>query len=336
MKITIKDIAQDTGVSASTISRVVNNSGYVKDETRKTVEEAIARCGYVKSKKANGSSALTNAVLIIVESINNNVYADYIAGICRHLRKHGKNPYIYVSDYSPEAEIDQLMFANKAGFSGVFMLSAVESSEIVEVLKNISCPVVLVNRYLRALDIDTVILDNYKVGFMATMLLINNGHTRIAHLGGPLYSTASQDRLRGYTDAMGAAGLKIDPRGMYSGNLTYECGCDFARDILPYMRDFTALFSANDTMAVGFIDTILENGFECPGDISVICADDSFDVLISKVKLTTIGYDSKVMGRSAAELLLERINNVNGKKKTISFSPNIIERNSIINLKELN
>jgi len=334
MKTTINDISNITGVSASTISRVINNNGYVKKETQQIVEEAIIKNGYFKVKKSKARNAFSDIVLIFVESITSSVYIDFISGISKHLRKNGKTPYVYINDFSPENEIGQLLFANKSGIAGVLMLSAIESPELLAVLENISCPVVAVNRYLRSIEVDTVILDNYKVGFMATNLLIKNGHTKITHLAGPPNSTATQDRIRGYKDAMNMAGLSVDPNGICHGDLTYQSGSDFAKRIMSDLKDFTAVFCTNDTMVTGFIVTLYENGMRCPEDVSVICAENTSEIMIGQVKITTIGYDRIVMGRSAAELLLERIANINGKKKTISYSPHIFEGNSVLSLNE--
>ncbi len=325
---TLKEIARLTGTSASAVSRVINDSGYVSEEKRRAIQKVLADFDYHKKEKAAANPLTAATVLIIADSLDvSDAYADYIGGINEELEAHGFCSYIYLSGFDHENEAEQLKHAYGLGFAGVIMISAIESPRLKELLKKTKCPVIALNRYLRGVDIDTVVLDNYKVGYLATQRLIESGHKRVAHLAGLKDSTASQDRVRGYIDAMRDAGLPIEEGFIAYGNHSYEKGGEYAERFRE--NGCTALFAASDRMALGFMDALYRRGLECPGDVSVICTEDTKNLMSGKVRLTTIGYHNRTLGKTAAQLLLERRADPKGEKKTISYAPQIIERDSI-------
>lgn len=327
MRVTLNDIAKIANTSSSTVSRVLNNRNNVNKKTREAVEKALKEAGYYKNTAA---SSLTNSnVLILVESLKNNVYVSHISGIYNVLVANGIQPYVYVYRRGSDNEINQLMqVSKKSDFCGVIHLSAIDSPELANLLNDFNIPFIAVNRYLRTVDVDRVIMDNYKIGYMATQFLIENGHTSIAHLAGPQNSTASIDRLRGYKDALQDNNLPI-PDEIFAGDLSYESGYEAAENILQHLDKYSAIFCANDTMAIGLIEKFYEHNILCPENFSLICADNTRDIAISKARITTIGYDSETIGEAAANLLLERIQNAGTVKKTITYTPEITIRNSV-------
>jgi DNA-binding LacI/PurR family transcriptional regulator len=311
---------------------VLNNSGYVKPETRALVAKALQQNDYQHSpRRRSVPHEISEIILVITGDITSSVYTSHIEGITREAEKTGKRVFIVNSDYSPEKEEDSLRFACRNNFAGVIMLNAIETPGLVQSLRSSPCPVVMVNRYLRSMDTDVVCIDNFRSGYMATEYLISHGHKRIAHLGGPKNSITCQERLRGYNDVMHVAGLPIPAGGIYYGDLQYESGLTFGRQICMMKKEdrFTAVYSANDIMASGLIDALFEGGFNVPNDVSVTCSDNTKNAVKSRVKLTTVDHDPVQMGISAVRLLMSRIENPNAKVEKIVYAPTLTKRSSV-------
>lgn len=332
MKITLNDIAKQTGISSATISRVLTNSGYVKPETKAIIEKALIQNDYRHTpRRKSMPQEISEIVLVITGDITSNVYTSNIKGITQEIEKTGKKIFIVNSDYFSDKEEEYLKFAFRNHFAGVIMLNPIETGGLVQSLRSAQCPVVMVNRYLRALDTDAVCIDNFRGGYMATDYLIQRGHRGIAHLCGPDNSIACQERLRGYRDAMRMAGLPILDNSIFNGDLQYESGLQFGRQICSMKKEtrFTAVYSANDIMATGLVDAFFEAGLSVPDDLSITCSDNTLNAVKSRVKLTTVAHDPVEMGVSGAQLLLTRMENPNSKTERIVYAPVLTERNSV-------
>ena len=192
----------------------------------------------------------------------------------------------------------------------------------------------MVNRYLRSIDTDVVCIDNFRGGYMATDYLIRRGHQRIAHLAGPKNSITCQERLRGYNDAMHIARLPVHGDSIFYGDLQYESGLQFGRQIcaMDAADRFTAVYCANDFMAAALADALLENGLRVPEDVSIICSDNTKNTVKGRVKLTAVDHDPVLMGISAAQMLLSRLASPNAKAEKIVYAPTLTERSSVRDL----
>ncbi len=333
MKMTLIDIAKQTGISSATVSRVLNSSGYVNPETRIKVENALLQNNYQHTTRRKSVPAeISEIILVVTGDITSNVYTSNIKGITQVLEKTGKKIFIADSGYASEKEEDYLKFAFRNHFAGVIMLNPIETVGLVQALQASShCPVVMVNRYLRSLDTDVVCIDNFRGGYMATDYLIQHGHKKIAHLSGLDNSIATQERLRGYSDAMRIAGLPLTNANIGNGDLQYESGLKFGRQICAMDKEsrFTAVYSANDIMATGLVDAFFEAGFSVPEDFSITCSDNTLNAVKSRVKLTTVAHDPVEMGVSGARLLLSRMANPKSRTEKIVYAPLLTERNSV-------
>ena len=312
---------------------MLNNNGYVKSETRAKVENALIQNNYKHTHRSKSiPREISEIILVITGDITSHVYTSIIKGISCEIEKTGKKVFIVSSDYLPDKEEEYLKFAFRNHFAGVIMLNVIETASLVSILKSTShCPVVMVNRYLRSLDTDVVCIDNFRGGYMATDYLIQHGHKKIAHLSGPDNSIASQERLRGYHDAMRIAGLSVPDGAIFNGDLQYESGLIFGRQICSMDKEkrFTAVYSANDIMATGLVDAFFEAGFSVPEDFSITCSDNTLNAVKSRVKLTTVAHDPIEMGVSGAQLLLSRLANPRSKTEKIVYAPILTERNSV-------
>lgn len=331
---TLLEISKEIGVSTATISRVLTGEDCVSPETRDRVLQAVRESGYEKRPRRRSAELRgSGTVLVIAGQLHNPIILGFIDGIRQRLAKERMRTVISLSDYDTSAECDALKYASKNGFSGIFLLNAIESKKLVSLIPDIKTPMIFVNRFLHTVDTDVVTVDNYRCGYLATEYLIGRGHKRIAHIAGPSTSVTCRDRTQGYIDAMHEHGLTVDRSCVYYGDRRYKSGCEFGAQIaaMEPEKRFTAVFSTTGLMAAGMVDTLRGYGLRVPDDISVICNDDySRDYMPCPIDFTTFEQDPILMGTTAAELLLERISAPDGAPKRMVFPPLLIEHNSVI------
>lgn len=332
MKVTLSYIAKQIGVSTATISRVLANDKHVKPETKALIENALMQYNYKHTPRRKAMPhEISNIILIITGDITSKVYASHIEGITQVAEKSGKNVLIANTDYIPDKEEKYLEFASNNGFAGVIMLNAIETPSLIRTLKSLRCPVVMVNRFLCTFDTDTVSIDNFRAGFIATDYLIKHGHKKIAHLAGPKNSITCQERLRGYRNAMRLANLQYSDEDIYYGDLQYDSGFHFGKQVAQMESGarYTAAYCANDLMASGLVDALTESGLSVPDDFSITCSDNTANAVKGKVKLTTVDHNPVEMGVSAIKLLLSRLENPDKPIEKITYVPVLTERNSV-------
>ena len=331
---TLLEISKEIGVSTATISRVLTGEDCVSPETRDKVLQAVRESGYEKRPRRRSAELRgSGTVLVIAAQLHNPIILGFIDGIRKRLAKEGMRTVISLSDYDTSAECDVLKYASKNGFSGIFLLNAIESKKLVSLIPDIKTPMIFVNRFLHTVDTDVVTVDNYRCGYLATEYLISRGHKRIAHIAGPSTSVTCRDRTQGYIDAMHEHGLNVDRYCVYYGDRRYKSGCEFGAQIatMESEKRFTAVFSTTGLMAAGMVDTLRGYGIRVPNDISIVCNDDySRDYMPCPIDFTTFEQDPILMGTTAAELLLERITSPDQAPKRMVFPPVLTEHNSVI------
>ncbi len=329
MSVTIRDIARKSGYSIATISRAFSETTSVKPETRLKIRELAQELGYRHQPHVRREAARIGTVMLIVGDLMNPFYLGMIRGIQETLKEQGLKLAIFSSDYDPASEEELVRYAGDNRYDGLIMLTAIETAGLLTALKQVRFPVVLANRTIRSMDLNTVCIDNYRGGYMAAIHLADEGHRRIAHLAGPENSTASQDRERGFRDALRDCQISLSEDAVRHGDLKKDSGIRFGEYFLGKLGDCSAVFCANDLMATGFCERILAQGLSIPGDVSVICFDDSPAAISGPVKLTTISHDPYPMGVSAAEMMIDLITTDGQKPRKIVFPPSLAVRGSV-------
>ncbi|BCV21401.1 LacI family DNA-binding transcriptional regulator [Moorella sp. Hama-1] len=331
MRITIKDIARKSGVSSSTVSRVLTNHPSVDPKTREEVQKVIDRLGYRPSHIARGLvKGKIDIVALIIGDIRNPFYAELTRTIKEFLNKEGYMVVVCDSDYDPDKEEAYIRTADVYGFAGIIMITAMETETLLKQLKTINCPVVLLNRYLPSIETDFISVDNYTGGYLAGKHLLDLGHRNIAILAGHKNSSATYDRLNGFLDVFKQYNVNIDKERIVYGNLQWDSGYNFGKLLLNQYKDATAVFCGNDLMAIGLIEALNEYGKRVPEDFSIVGYDNNNIAPI--VKLTTIHQPHLELGQAAAEVLLERMRGYKGAYKRIIFNPKLIVRKSTVSL----
>lgn len=324
-----KQIAEKAGVSYATVSRALTHSAKVRPETLQKIREAMRELGIQSTDEIFlGRNTTSRIVLLVVGDIRKDFFAKTIAGLCAVLEDSGYLPVLCNSGYETERERKALLQADENGWAGIVMLTAVESDGLVQFLQQTRIPVVMVNRYIRSLDLDVVRIDNYRGSYLAACHLLEHGHRRIAHLAGSANSAAVQDRVRGFTDAMQDYGITVLPPDITYGEPSEASGRAFANWLAD--QDYTAAYISSDyAMTMGVVHQLLRRKKRIPEDISVLCFDDAPAIDKDGLNITAVSFDPETMGKAAAELLLKRMADPLGLRTKIIYSPSLRQRGSI-------
>lgn len=325
---TIYDVCRQANVSMATVSRVINGNDNVRSTTRQKVLDAMDALGYKPNIIAQSlASKRSNSVGIQVSELTGPVYGPMMAGIEDELRQSNKHVFI-TSGHSDEARekesIDILMSRNCDAL--ILHVEAVTDEYLIELAKK-TTPFVLINRYIKELADRCIILDNVHGGYVATNCLIEQGHTDIAYIAGPLWKTDVHDRIQGHKKALSDAGIAFDKELLFEGDFNEQTGIKGMRAFWDANKTFTAVVCANDEMAAGAMAECRDANIKVPDEVSIVGYDDINYAYYLHPKLTTVRYPVEEMGRMAAKWVLK---NVYNKPMEISntFSPHLIVRNS--------
>jgi len=329
-KKTIKDLAEASGFSASTISRVLANKGNVKEETRLEIERLLVANNYRSgSVSTRISKAVQKMILAVVHDPSNEFHLNTIKKIQSECITAGYFLLVAISDGIADLEEKYVMLAQGSSLAGIVLMTPSETDTLKNLIAGSETPVVLVNRYLPSLDLDVVCIDNYRGGYLATTHLLENGCQRVCHVAGPQDSSASRDRLRGFQDALRDAGVPASDEDIYYGTLLRASGREFAKHYLDNRLQYDGIFFANDMAAAGFVNFARARDVRIPEDVSVVCFDNSPAVTEGPIPLTTVSIDGEFLGEEAAKILLARIAGSDAPPTKHIYPPVLQERQSV-------
>lgn len=306
--VTISDVAKLANVSTATVSRVLSNSGNVKKETTEKVLEAIQKLNYQPNILARQLRKLeTKTILVVVPDITNTFFSKILRGIERVAIENDYEVLLGDTGNDVERERGYLDILRQKKADGMILLTARLESHLLEEMAG-EFPVVLACEYLEGSTIPTVSIDNISSARKATEYLINLGHRRIGFISGPLNVILSRDRLKGFRQAMAQHNIPIESFLVQEGDFSFESGYNMMMKFLAFDQPPTAVFAANDEMAIGAIKAIKSKGLNVPDDISVVGFDDIKFASIYEPALTTISQPMFEIGKKAMELLIKLIN----------------------------
>ena len=326
---TIKDVARKAGVSLATVSRVLNGHPYVADDVRRRVLDAIEALNYRPSRVAQRLRAPQSRLIgVIFSDIKNPFYTLALGGMEQVLSEQGLSLLIG-NAHSDQAREDNLIALMKAeDVAGLIIAPVREDSAVLAEIAQSGLPVVVVDRNLSHLGIDTVLADNRMGAFSAIRYLIQLGHERIAIVNGPQYLTSGRERYAGFLQAMEEAGLAVDPDLVQFGDYQLESGYHLTHQLLALPHRPTALFIANNLMTIGALNAIHEVECRIPDDIAVIGFDDLPWAISLNPPLTTVAQPTLEIGMCAAELLLDHIANPDRPARMVVLETQLIVRAS--------
>ena len=310
----MNDVAERAGVSVFTVSRVVNSSGFVREDTRQRVESAIVEMGYVPSAVARRlRSSQHHAIGLLMSDITNPVWMATIAGIQSFFSDKDIGLVLGNDRSDLDEERRQLKIAFSQGVDGIIIIPLRDESQVVVeeiVRRGIPC-VVLARSGDYGLD---QVRADYRAGaYELTKHLLSEGHRRIALLNGPRNLSVARERLAGYLEALEQAGINPDGSLISWGPYTPPAGAERAQEILLTCPDLpTALLAGNNSIALGILDALGAHELSVPDDMAVACFGGT-PALYSF--LTVVDAPFVEMGRLAAEMLYERMQGHEGEPR---------------------
>ncbi len=306
---TIRDVAKRAGVAPITVSRVMNNSGYVKPETRRRVEEAAAELHYVPNMLAHSfRSKRTNTLALVLPDITNPFWTTVARGVEDVAGAQGFSVFFCNTDENETKQSRYLAALLRRRVDGVLLAPVTNDGTTVQMLLRQNVGVVVIDRKVKNIEVDTVRGDSIGGAYQLVRHLIDLGHRQIAALSGPANLSVSQDRVAGYAQALNEAGLTIDPSLVTFGDFTIESGRDRMQALLARRPRPTAIFAGNNFIAAGALTVMREAGLRTPEDISVVVFDDLPDPYVFEPKLTVAVQPAYELGQVAAQRLLQKIN----------------------------
>ncbi len=332
MGITIRELAEISGYSSSTICRVINNSGGVKKETREAIERLLDEYQYrTNVMDLRRTAANCHKVLVIVGNLGNGFYMEQVKCISQILRENGYDVIIATSQEDEKIEKNLVQMAKKESYAGV-IFTDISAGSGQDMPDEKDLPFVCLNRNVPLAPLDSVITDNYQGGYLATQYLIDRGHRKILFLAGKIYSYSMRERERGFREAMFRSLLPITSHNVYHGNLDIKSGYAFGEMLIKKYPDCTAVFTGNDMMGIGFFEAMRDYGVRVPKDISLICYDHS--PIAESLGFTSVGVSTWKMAEKAVDILTDRIHgNVDGVQDVL-LRPGIEEGRTVQDVKE--
>ncbi|NTU84313.1 MAG: LacI family transcriptional regulator [Chloroflexales bacterium] len=310
---TINDVARLAGVSSMTVSRVINNSGYISRQTRERVERAIAELGYMPNALARQlRSKRTKTLALVLTDITNPFFTTIARGVEDVAGASGFSVMFCNTDESEADEAEYLQLLIQRQVDGVLLVPASSASDSLRMLRAHKLPFVVIDRRMRASHVDEVRCDSEAGAYSAVRHLIDLGHRRIAMLTGRKAISTSADRIAGYRRALAEAGIEPDRRLTLYGSFNYRefnqaDGYSMAQQVLAVTPRPTAIFAANNFIAFGAMRALREAGLRVPEDLSVVAFDDLPGEWVIEPFLTVVAQPAYEIGRLAADLLLERL-----------------------------
>lgn len=327
---TIKQVSELAGVSSATVSRVINDTGIVKEPTKQLVLDAMKKLGYRHNViAASLASKKTNTVGYVVPALHGSFFGPMMSGSEALLRSAGKHMFIATGHSDEKAEKDAIeaLLARRCD-ALILHVEAVSDEYLVELAEQEE-PFVVVNRQIPAISDRCICLDNILGGYLATKHLLDLGHTQIAYLTGSMFKADAKDRLEGHKKALEEAGIAFDEALYVEGDFRVKTGMSGTQELLEKNTPFTAIVCGNDEMAAGALNTLSKHHKRVPNDISLVGFDNiEFSEYLTP-PLTTVDYPMRGIGKMAALKILKQVYSHNSEQELIqSFSPEIVIRES--------
>ncbi len=330
-RVRIQDVAEKAGVSTATVSHVINETRFVREETRQRVLAAIDTLNYQPSAIARGlATNSTQTIGLVISDIANPFFTAVARGVEDEVNQFGYHTIFSNTDEDPKREDEYLRLLSARQIDGLIIAPTGVPSARLSRMADAETPIVLLDRELPGLDAPLVSVDNESGAYDATKYLVELGHKQIATLMGLESISTQLARLNGYKRALSEAGHSLDealvvhadprasanrlntgdsspPRFLTNNQMT-PAAFYALQDLLDLPDRPSAIFVANNQMTLGTLYALKERGLRCPDDISLISFDDHDWAPLFSPPLTVVRQPTRQLGRTAASLLLHLIN----------------------------
>ena len=313
INITIKDVARELGVSYSSISRALNGKEGVSEETRKKIVEAAERMGYQPNDLARGLvNKISKTVGVIIPDINNPFFGEIVAGITDASSENDYNIFLCVSGWDLKREKEYFNTLRQKRVDGIILKSAGNNEDYDDV----KSPLMIIERYSKKHQFDSVEVDNELGGYLAAKHLLDCGYRNIAVILGKEDFYASERRLKGVGKALREYGVALNPELVTEGSFSIEGGRKAAKQLFESGKPIDAVFGVNDLIGMGVLQYCDENNISIPDEVGVIGYDNISYAGLPQIRLTTVHQPKYELGKMLFETLLEEIKNKEMKRPT--------------------
>lgn len=328
-KVTILDVARESGVSYSTVSRVLNDFDFVKGSTRQKVLEAAERLGYVANIQARSlAGGKTQIIGLLVPGLDNGYITEIVSGIDQELAHSDYDMMLYTTHRFQGKESLYVKTIANGLADGLILIVPYNSRSYLEGLPVQDFPYVLVDQIDNTFNSTTVDATNWQGAYDATKYLIELGHRRIGFITGVPQLNSARERLDGYRAALRHYSIAFDEALVVEGDYMTRGGYTGTQQLLGLRQRPTAIFASNDLSAFGVLDAIHAAGLRIPEDISVVGFDDIPLASLAFPKLTTVRQPLVQIGRVAVRLLLERLDNPDIEARRVTLATELVVRDS--------
>ena len=325
---TVLDVAKRAGVSPMTVSRVVNGSGPVSPKLRARVEKALKETGYVPNSVArNLRTKRTDTIGLVMPDITNPFFTHVMRGVEVTARDAGLLLLLANTDQRPDEETRVVSMLLQRQVDGMLAIPAGTCADTVRLCREADVPLVIVDRRPEAPgSIDVVRADAEGGAYELGKLLAGLGHERVAVVTGPEYVPTAVDRAAGFSKALQEEGLPAPT--IIHGDFSLEGGHDMTLELMQQQPRPTAIFAANNFLAIGTQHALEEMGLRVPEDVAVVGLDDLPTEMVTFPFLTVAAQPAEEIGRRAVELLLRRIKEPGAEPEEILLPTELTVRRS--------
>ena len=336
MDVTIKDVAKEAKVAASTVSRVIKDSPNISEETKKRVREVMERLGYYPNFQAQSLAGKnTRAIGVILpnaafHSFQNPFFSEVLLGISTSANKHKYGIYLSTSATEESIYEEVVKMVQGKRVDGILLLYSRKNDKLLSYLNKVKIPFTVVGRpYEKEQQITYVDNDNIQTSIDVTNYLIKAGHRNIAFIGGNQQFVVTADRLKGYKSALQEEGISFDENFVISEQKVKEEGRNVIEKLISYEAPPTAIITQDDLIAFQIISHLESLNLNVPSDISIISFNNYFVSEHSRPSLTSVDIGIKQLGLEATDSLIELIETTSALPKRITIPTRLIERESV-------
>ncbi len=328
MSVTLKDIAEKTGVSYATVSRALNNRPEVHAETRVKIFEAARELGYRPHAAARSLvTRRSGALALIIPDITNPFFPEVARGVEEAASRAGYHVFLCNTDWDGQKELSFLELLETKRADGLILASAQDDGTTVQRFARVGLPLVVLNNLFQEPECHQVVVDNAAGGRLAARHLLGLGHRRIAFIGGHGQAKSTADRMEGYGAALREEGLDPAAGLIRLGSFKWESGEQSAKELFQLKERPTAIFAANDLLALGVLQAAEDAGLNVPADLAVVGFDDIAFAAYPGVQLTTVAQPKYQLGQMAAKAVLEQLSlGVEAPRQRIVLQPSLVVR----------
>ncbi|MDT0688899.1 LacI family DNA-binding transcriptional regulator [Salegentibacter sp. F188] len=332
-KVTIYDISKKLNVSAATVSRALNQNPKISVKTRELVAKTAAEMNYKQNRLAQAlKSGRTNNIGVIVPYINRSFFSSVIRGIEEELRPHGYHVIICQSHEEVSNEVEQINTLLNTQIDCIFMSvsKTTQNSDHIKKVLEENTPLVFFDRKMEVPGVSSVVIDDFKAGFMVTEHLIKQGCTRIAHLSGESNLEIYKYRHEGYCAALEKYGLDYVPEYVIKANSKIESGIEAVTQLWDLELKPDAIFAAGDYVALGAIQELRDRNIKIPEEVCVAGFSNEPFTKYMELPITSIDQTPQLMGKIAAQVFLEQVkqNQTITIEKKVVLPPELFVRDS--------